>query len=151
MPVTVHGDRRQDGRRPRERSTFRSMRPAVKEIVFEDVHFDFDRYSLRPEATRALDEAIKALQENADAAARDRRAHLQHRHGRIQPGARRAPRERGARLPGEPRHRRRPAAHGQLRRGAAEARQRARRDAPPQPPRRARRSSLQQQAIAASL
>ena len=36
------------------------IRPAVKEIVFEDVHFDFDRYSLRPEATRALDEAIKA-------------------------------------------------------------------------------------------
>ena len=33
--------------------------------MFEDVHFDFDRYSLRPEATRALDEAIKALQENA--------------------------------------------------------------------------------------
>ena len=34
--------------------------------MFEDVHFDFDRYSLRPEATRALDEAIKALQENPD-------------------------------------------------------------------------------------
>ena len=40
------------------------IRPAVKEIVFEDVHFDFDRYSLRPEATRALDEAIKSLQDN---------------------------------------------------------------------------------------
>jgi peptidoglycan-associated lipoprotein len=38
----------------------------VKEFVFEDVHFDFDRYSLRPEATRALDEAIKTLQENPD-------------------------------------------------------------------------------------
>jgi OOP family OmpA-OmpF porin len=36
----------------------------VKQIVFEDVHFDFDRYSLRPEATRALDEAVKAMQEN---------------------------------------------------------------------------------------
>ena len=41
----------------------------------------------------------------------------------------------------EPRHRRRPAAHGQLRRGAAEVRQRARRDAPAQSPRRARRPS----------
>ena len=30
--------------------------------MFEDVHFDFDRYSLRQEATRILDEAIKALQ-----------------------------------------------------------------------------------------
>jgi outer membrane protein OmpA-like peptidoglycan-associated protein len=44
--------------------TIQVIRPAVKEIVFEDVHFDFDRYSLRPEATRALDEAIKSLQDN---------------------------------------------------------------------------------------
>ena len=46
--------------------TIQVIRPARKEIVFEDVHFDFDRYSLRPEATRALDEAIKTLQESAD-------------------------------------------------------------------------------------
>ena len=46
--------------------TIQVIRPARKEIVFEDVHFDFDRYSLRPEATRALDEAIRTLQENAD-------------------------------------------------------------------------------------
>jgi outer membrane protein OmpA-like peptidoglycan-associated protein len=46
--------------------TIQVVRPVVKEFVFEDVHFDFDRYSLRPEATRALDEAIKAMQENAD-------------------------------------------------------------------------------------
>ena len=45
--------------------TIQVVRPALREFVFEDVHFDFDRYSLRPEATRALDEAIKALQENA--------------------------------------------------------------------------------------
>ena len=44
--------------------TIQVVRPAVKEIVFEDVHFDFDRYSLRPEATRALDEAVRSLQEN---------------------------------------------------------------------------------------
>jgi outer membrane protein OmpA-like peptidoglycan-associated protein len=44
--------------------TLQVVRPAVKEFVFEDVHFDFDRYSLRPEATRALDEAIKTLQSN---------------------------------------------------------------------------------------
>ena len=46
--------------------TIQVIRPARKEIIFEDVHFDFDRYSLRPEATRALDEAIKTMQENAD-------------------------------------------------------------------------------------
>jgi outer membrane protein OmpA-like peptidoglycan-associated protein len=44
--------------------TIQVIRPAVKEFIFEDVHFDFDRYSLRPEATRALDEAITALQAN---------------------------------------------------------------------------------------
>jgi peptidoglycan-associated lipoprotein len=29
------------------------------------VHFDFDRYTLRPDATRILDEAINALREDA--------------------------------------------------------------------------------------
>lgn len=41
------------------------IRPAPQSVVFEDVHFDFDRYSLRPEATRALDEAVRSLQGNA--------------------------------------------------------------------------------------
>jgi outer membrane protein OmpA-like peptidoglycan-associated protein len=45
--------------------TIQVVRPTVKEFVFEDVHFDFDRYSLRPEATRALDEVVRTLQENA--------------------------------------------------------------------------------------
>ena len=45
--------------------TIQVVREAVKEVVFEDVHFDFDRYSLRPEATRALDEAVRSLQQNA--------------------------------------------------------------------------------------
>ena len=46
--------------------TIQVIRPAVKEFVFEDVHFDFDRYSLRPEATRALDEAVRTLQANPE-------------------------------------------------------------------------------------
>jgi outer membrane protein OmpA-like peptidoglycan-associated protein len=46
--------------------TMQVIRPTVKEFVFEDVHFDFDRYSLRPEATRALDEVIKTLQQNPE-------------------------------------------------------------------------------------
>ena len=40
-------------------------RPPVRNYTFEDVHFDFDRYSLRPEATRVLDEAIAALRQDA--------------------------------------------------------------------------------------
>ena len=44
-------------------------RPPVRNYTFEDVHFDFDRYSLRPEATRVLDEAVAALRDERDAAA----------------------------------------------------------------------------------
>jgi len=35
--------------------------PVVKDYVFEDVHFDFDRNTLRPDALVVLDEAIIAL------------------------------------------------------------------------------------------
>ena len=54
------------GGRATDAVTIQVIRSAVKEFVFEDVHFDFDRYSLRPEATRALDEAVKAMQESPD-------------------------------------------------------------------------------------
>jgi outer membrane protein OmpA-like peptidoglycan-associated protein len=37
-------------------------RPPVKQYTFEDVHFDFDRSTLRAEAQRVLDEAVKAMQ-----------------------------------------------------------------------------------------
>ena len=40
-------------------------RPPVRNYTFEDVHFDFDRYTLRPEATRVLDEAVAALRDDA--------------------------------------------------------------------------------------
>jgi peptidoglycan-associated lipoprotein len=39
-------------------------RPPVRTYTFEDVHFDFDRYSLRPEATRILDEAVNAMRQD---------------------------------------------------------------------------------------
>ena len=45
-------------------TTITVTRPVVKEIVFEDVHFDFDRSALRPDALRVLDEAVAALQAN---------------------------------------------------------------------------------------
>ncbi|MQA31484.1 MAG: OmpA family protein [Luteitalea sp.] len=41
-------------------------RPPVKTYTFEDVHFDFDRYTLRAEATRVLDEAVAALGDDPD-------------------------------------------------------------------------------------
>jgi outer membrane protein OmpA-like peptidoglycan-associated protein len=42
--------------------TIQCVAPTRKEYTFEDVHFDFDRYTLRPEAIRILDEAVKAMQ-----------------------------------------------------------------------------------------
>jgi len=36
------------------------------ELTFEDVYFDFDRSTLRPEALRLLDDAIAKLQANPD-------------------------------------------------------------------------------------
>jgi outer membrane protein OmpA-like peptidoglycan-associated protein len=66
VPVTVTVTCPTDGKTATDSVNIQVIRPAVKEFIFEDVHFDFDRYSLRPEATRALDEAISALQANAD-------------------------------------------------------------------------------------
>jgi peptidoglycan-associated lipoprotein len=63
VPVTVRVDDGKGGTAS-DVVTIQVIKEAVKEVVFEDVHFDFDRYSLRPEATRALDEAIRALQDN---------------------------------------------------------------------------------------
>jgi outer membrane protein OmpA-like peptidoglycan-associated protein len=65
VPVTVEVSDGKGGTAT-DAITIQVIRAAVREFVFEDVHFDFDRYSLRPEATRALDEAIKALQDNAE-------------------------------------------------------------------------------------
>ena len=64
VPVTVTVTCPQDGKTASDTVNINVIRPAVKQIVFEDVHFDFDRYSLRPEATRALDEAVTAMQQN---------------------------------------------------------------------------------------
>ena len=38
--------------------------PPVREYVFEDVHFDFDRYTLREGAARVLDELVAALNDD---------------------------------------------------------------------------------------
>jgi peptidoglycan-associated lipoprotein len=38
--------------------------PPAKVYTFEDVHFDFDRYTLRTEAQRVLEQALAAMKEN---------------------------------------------------------------------------------------
>ncbi len=66
VPLTVTVD---DGKgmTATDTITVQVIAPAAKkQFVFEDVHFDFDRYTLRAEATRVLDEAIKAMSEDAN-------------------------------------------------------------------------------------
>ncbi len=65
VPVTVTVD---DGRggTATDTVTIQVVRPPVREYKFEDVHFDFDRYSLRAEATRVLDEVVRAMTDNPD-------------------------------------------------------------------------------------
>ena len=64
VPVTVTVD---DGKGGTASDTvnIQVIRPPVKTYTFEDVHFDFDRYTLRPEATRVLDEAVAAMKQDA--------------------------------------------------------------------------------------
>ena len=65
VPVTITVTCPSDGKTASDTVTIQvTQPPAVKEFVFEDVHFDFDRFNLRPEAVRVLDEAVTALQAN---------------------------------------------------------------------------------------
>jgi outer membrane protein OmpA-like peptidoglycan-associated protein len=41
--------------------TITVVAPPRKEYTFEDVHFDFDRFTLRPDALKVLDDAIAAM------------------------------------------------------------------------------------------
>ena len=67
VPVTVTVTCPQDGKTASDSVTIQVIAsPVIPPIVFDDVYFDFDRYSLRPEAVRTLDEAVAVLQKNAD-------------------------------------------------------------------------------------
>jgi outer membrane protein OmpA-like peptidoglycan-associated protein len=44
--------------------TIQVTQPTAQQYAFEDVHFEFDRFTLRPDALAILDEAVKALQAN---------------------------------------------------------------------------------------
>ncbi|MGE5357689.1 MAG: OmpA family protein [Bacteroidales bacterium] len=63
VPVTVAVDDGKGGRAS-DTVTIQVVRPPRKTYTFEDVHFDFDRYTLRPEATRLLDDAVTAMQQD---------------------------------------------------------------------------------------
>ena len=65
VPVTVTVTCPTDNKTASDTVNIQVTRPPVRTYTFEDVYFDFDRYSLRPEATRVLDEAIAAMRENA--------------------------------------------------------------------------------------
>jgi outer membrane protein OmpA-like peptidoglycan-associated protein len=64
VPITVTVTCPTDNRMASDTVNVTVTRPTPKVYTFEDVHFDFDRYSLRPEATRVLDEAVTALRED---------------------------------------------------------------------------------------
>jgi peptidoglycan-associated lipoprotein len=64
VPVTITVTCPSDNKTATDTVNIQVTRPPVRNYTFEDVHFDFDRYSLRPEAARVLDEAVTALREN---------------------------------------------------------------------------------------
>jgi outer membrane protein OmpA-like peptidoglycan-associated protein len=61
VPVTVTVTCPSDNKTASDTVNIQVTKPPVRNYTFEDVYFDFDRYSLRPEATRVLDDAIAAL------------------------------------------------------------------------------------------
>jgi outer membrane protein OmpA-like peptidoglycan-associated protein len=65
VPITVTADDGKGGTTSTT-TTVRVARPAapIVELNFEDVYFDFDRSTLRPEALRLLDDAVAKLQAN---------------------------------------------------------------------------------------
>jgi len=53
-----------EGNVPAVRGTVQETREPLRSFTFEDVYFDFDRFTLRPEALTLLDQAVKALQDS---------------------------------------------------------------------------------------
>jgi peptidoglycan-associated lipoprotein len=45
--------------------TLQVTQPVQRQVTFEDVHFEFDRFNLRPDALAILDGAVTAMQQNA--------------------------------------------------------------------------------------
>ncbi len=63
VPLTVTAD---DGRGGTATNTLtmQVIKPKVVELSFEPVHFDFDKFTLKPDALRILDDAVQKLSAN---------------------------------------------------------------------------------------
>ncbi len=61
VPVTVTGTCPSDGMKATDTVNINVVPRAVKKITFEDVYFDFDRYTLTDAAQRVLAQAVEAL------------------------------------------------------------------------------------------
>jgi outer membrane protein OmpA-like peptidoglycan-associated protein len=66
VPATVTVTCPTDNKTASDTVTIQVVRPAAKVYTFEDVHFDFDRYTLRPEALRVLEQAVAAMKQDAN-------------------------------------------------------------------------------------
>ena len=120
-------------------TTIQVVRPTLVELTFEDVYFDFDRSTLRPEALRLLDDAIAKLKANPgrNIVIEGHTCNIGTAEYNLALGDRRASAVRDYLL-----SRGVPAAtsrNAQLRRGTSEVRQRARGNPPAEPARGARR------------
>ena len=62
VTVTVNDGR---GGTASDSVTIQVVAPPTIDYSFEDVHFEFDRYTLRQDALRVLDEAVEAMQADA--------------------------------------------------------------------------------------
>jgi peptidoglycan-associated lipoprotein len=63
VPVTVTATDSRGG----SATATRTIRVVQREeVTFEDVHFDFDRFNLRPDALKLLDDAVAKIQANPD-------------------------------------------------------------------------------------
>ena len=94
---------------------------ARKRMMFlnEMVHFDFDKYDIRPDAAEVLKAKAAWLEENS-AVAVIIEGHCDERgNRRLQPGPGREPGQRGQEVPGRPGHRRQSPGDHLLRRRAA--------------------------------
>ncbi len=65
VPVTVTVTCPTDGMTASDTVNINVVRPVVKTYAFDDVYFDFDRSTLRPDALRVLDGAIAAMKDDA--------------------------------------------------------------------------------------
>ncbi len=65
VPVTVTVTCPADGMTASDTVNINVTRAAVKTYAFDDVYFDFDRSTLRPDALRILDGAIAAMKDDA--------------------------------------------------------------------------------------